>query len=400
MLREAFAAHGGVEVDTQGDAFFYRLRARVGCAGGGGGGPAGAGRRAGARAHGRAHGRADRDRGGLRRCGRASGRARRWAQATAARCSSRRRRRGSWTARPARPGRAPAEGSRAAGAALPARRGAFPPLKTLNSTNLPLPQTPLARAREGARGRAARCACERARLVTRDRARAGSARRGFAFEAAHEAGRALPARRLVLGADLQALRDPALVEPTIAATLGAEERARRARGRQTSCSSCSTTSSRSSSGAHRRAARGAAPNVQAARDEPGAAARVDGERRVPVRPARRRRGGRAVLRARRGGRSRLRRAWRRGGDLSSVSTGFRSRIELAAARVTAARAAELLARLEQRLPLLTCRARDVPDRQRTLRAAIEWSYELLDDDEKRLFARLSVFAGGWTLEVG
>jgi MalT-like TPR region len=72
-------------------------------------------------------------------------------------------------------------------------------------------------------------------------------------------------------------------------------------------------------------------------------------------------------------------------------------IELAAARVKVLSASELLVRLERRLPLLTSRARDVPDRQRTLRATIEWSYELLDEEEQQLFRRLSVFVGGFRL---
>jgi predicted ATPase/class 3 adenylate cyclase len=74
-------------------------------------------------------------------------------------------------------------------------------------------------------------------------------------------------------------------------------------------------------------------------------------------------------------------------------------LELAAARVKALSSAQILERLEQRLPLLTGGARDLPERQRTLRATIEWSYELLHEDEQRLFARLSVFSGGCTLEA-
>ena len=70
-------------------------------------------------------------------------------------------------------------------------------------------------------------------------------------------------------------------------------------------------------------------------------------------------------------------------------------IELAAARTRALSVADLLNRLDQRLPLLTSRRRDVDDRQRTLRATIEWSHDLLSDDEKRCFSRVSVFAGSF-----
>jgi predicted ATPase len=74
-------------------------------------------------------------------------------------------------------------------------------------------------------------------------------------------------------------------------------------------------------------------------------------------------------------------------------------LELAAARVKALSSAQILERLEQRLPLLTGGARDLPERQRTLRGAIAWSYELLNEEEQRLFSRLSVFRGGCTLEA-
>jgi predicted ATPase/class 3 adenylate cyclase len=68
-------------------------------------------------------------------------------------------------------------------------------------------------------------------------------------------------------------------------------------------------------------------------------------------------------------------------------------IELAAARVSALSTTQILERLEQRLPLLTRGPRDLPERQRTLRATLEWSHELLTEDEQRLFARLAVFSG-------
>ena len=74
-------------------------------------------------------------------------------------------------------------------------------------------------------------------------------------------------------------------------------------------------------------------------------------------------------------------------------------LELAAARVKALSSKQILERLEQRLPLLTGGARDLPERQRTLRATIAWSHDLLTTDEQRHFARLAVFRGGCTLEA-
>jgi predicted ATPase/class 3 adenylate cyclase len=73
-------------------------------------------------------------------------------------------------------------------------------------------------------------------------------------------------------------------------------------------------------------------------------------------------------------------------------------IELAATRTKVLTPEQMLPRLQQRLALLTSGGRTLPDRQRTLRAAIAWSYDLLEGAERRLFARLSVFAGGWTLD--
>jgi tetratricopeptide (TPR) repeat protein len=74
-------------------------------------------------------------------------------------------------------------------------------------------------------------------------------------------------------------------------------------------------------------------------------------------------------------------------------------IELAAARVNVLAPVVILERLDRRLPVLSRGLRDAPDRQRTLEATITWSYDLLDEDQKSLFTRLSVFAGGWTLEA-
>ena len=73
-------------------------------------------------------------------------------------------------------------------------------------------------------------------------------------------------------------------------------------------------------------------------------------------------------------------------------------IELAAARASLLTTSQLLERLGNRLDLLRG-GRDAETRQQTLRATIEWSYELLEPDEQRLLGALSVFRGGWTLEA-
>lgn len=74
-------------------------------------------------------------------------------------------------------------------------------------------------------------------------------------------------------------------------------------------------------------------------------------------------------------------------------------LELAAARVRILEPAALLQRLDHALDLLTSGDRDLPIRQRTLRATISWSYSLLDPSEQRLLRRVSVFHEGWTLDA-
>ena len=74
-------------------------------------------------------------------------------------------------------------------------------------------------------------------------------------------------------------------------------------------------------------------------------------------------------------------------------------LELAAARVRVLSVEQLAARLDDRFRLLTRGSRTAPPRQQTLRATVAWSYDLLAAPERRLFERLSVFAGGWTLEA-
>ncbi len=74
-------------------------------------------------------------------------------------------------------------------------------------------------------------------------------------------------------------------------------------------------------------------------------------------------------------------------------------IELAAARIRVLSPADLLERLDRRLSVLVGGSRDMPERQQTLRRTIEWSTQLLDDDQRHLLTRLGVFEGGFTLDA-
>ena len=93
------------------------------------------------------------------------------------------------------------------------------------------------------------------------------------------------------------------------------------------------------------------------------------------------------------------------GDLERIERicerldGLPLAIELAAARSKVLSPTAILERLEHRLDLLGAGPRDAPARQQTLRAAIGWSYDLLDPEVRVLFAQLGVFVGGWTLEA-
>jgi predicted ATPase len=86
-------------------------------------------------------------------------------------------------------------------------------------------------------------------------------------------------------------------------------------------------------------------------------------------------------------------------EICSRLDGLPLAIELAAARVNVLTPEAMQERLENRLDILTSGRRDAPDRQRTLRGTIDWSFELLDAPQQELFWRLSVFVGGFTLDA-
>jgi predicted ATPase len=86
-------------------------------------------------------------------------------------------------------------------------------------------------------------------------------------------------------------------------------------------------------------------------------------------------------------------------ELCQRLDGLPLALELAAARLSLLTPSALLQRLEHRLPILSRGARDLPQRQQTLRNTIAWSYALLEVAEQQLFRRLAVFVGGFTLEA-
>src|SRR5262249_36114630 len=87
------------------------------------------------------------------------------------------------------------------------------------------------------------------------------------------------------------------------------------------------------------------------------------------------------------------------GEICRRLEGLPLAIELAAARLRLFSLEELAAALERRLGVLGPARRTAPARHQTLRGALDWSYHLLSDGERRLLRRLAVFVGGWTLEA-
>jgi non-specific serine/threonine protein kinase len=85
-------------------------------------------------------------------------------------------------------------------------------------------------------------------------------------------------------------------------------------------------------------------------------------------------------------------------EISKRLDGIPLALELAAARTRVLPLSEIARRLEDRFELLSSGSRSSPPRHQTLSALIDWSYEQLSDDERTLFGRLSVFAGGWALD--
>jgi predicted ATPase/class 3 adenylate cyclase len=265
--------------------------------------------------------------------------------------------------------------------------GQFPPLKTISNTNLPRPASSFVGRERELSGVLARIEGG-ARLLTLT-GPGGSGKTRLALEAAaalvpeYKAG--------VFWVGLASLRDPALVAETIAQTLGAKEGLVEHIGERELLLLLDNLEQVIE----------AAPELssllQGCRNltllvTSRELLRVQGEIEYPVLPLA---DAEAVSlfceRAQTGATEEIAELCRRLDNLPLA-------IELAAARAKALSPAQLLERLSQRLDLLKG-GRDTDARQQTLRATIAWSYELLSADEQRLFWRLSVFAGGCTLEA-
>jgi predicted ATPase len=273
--------------------------------------------------------------------------------------------------------------------------GRFPPPRTLDAVDLPIPPTPLV-------GRGQELA-DLLRLIREERARlvtvtgpGGIGKTRVALEAASELVGEFP--HGVWFVDLSALRDPALVLPSVASATGAKGGLAEHVGDRETLIVLDNLEQ----------VTGAAPELArllsvcprlvllVTSREP---LRVGGEREYPLRPLA---DEPAVELFRERARSAVPELAAEYGELVELCRrldGLPLAIELAAARTKLLSPAKLLERLEQRLPLLAGGRRDVPERQRTLRATIQWSYELLGEDEQTLFARLAVFAGGFALEA-
>jgi predicted ATPase/class 3 adenylate cyclase len=269
--------------------------------------------------------------------------------------------------------------------------GAFPPIKSLNVTNLPVMANPLvgrdqelsevqALFREGS-----------TRLVTVTGA-GGSGKTRLGLQVAAELADEFPGG--VFFVPLAGLGEPELVALTIMGTLGLREPSE-LHDRKTLLVIDNFE--------HLLDAAGAISNLLAAGPETRVLVtsrmplRLDGEREYPLDPlpdddasellAQRARAVRPDFEL----------------DMAAVEIcrrldGLPLALELAAPRLRSLSATALLQRLDERLPLLTSGRRDAPERQRTLRATIEWSYDLLEPELRAPFARLAVFAGTCSLE--
>jgi predicted ATPase len=270
----------------------------------------------------------------------------------------------------------------------------FPPLKTLHETNLPIPATPfLGREREIDQI-AALLLRPDVRLVTLT-GPGGSGKTRLALQAA--AAAADHYDRGVWWVPLASIGDPALVESTASQALGSKDALSAAVGDKRLLLLLDNFEHLldAAEGVGQAIASCPRLTVFVTSREP---LHLDGEWEVAVDPLREREAVELfVQRA-----AAVRSDFAANGEVAEICRQLDClplAIELAAARVKVLTLPALLERLEQRLPVLAGGSRSAPERQRTLRATIVWSHDLLMPAEQDLFARLALFAGGCTLEA-
>jgi predicted ATPase len=272
--------------------------------------------------------------------------------------------------------------------------GAFPQLRTLNQTNLPRPVTTFVGRERAVAAVKALLTDEGARLLTLT-GPGGTGKTRLAVQAASELVESFEDG--VWWIPLASLRDPQLVLETIGQTLGAKLELSRTIGERRMLLLLDNFEQVLDAAVEVAELVAACANlsVLATSREP---LNVGAEHTYAVEPLSEQE---AVALFR--GRADAAGASVDGADAIAAICkrvdGLPLAIELAAARCKVLSPAQILARLDRRLPLLTSGRRDAPQRQRALRSTIEWSYDLLDERERELFARLSTFAGGWTFEA-
>jgi predicted ATPase len=272
--------------------------------------------------------------------------------------------------------------------------GDFPPPAALGTTNLPVqPTTFLGRERELAQV-VALLHDAKVRLLTLTGA-GGTGKTRLALQAAAESADAFPDG--VFWVALQALRDPELVAPTIASTVGARNGLAEHLALRRALLLLDNFEQVIGAAHALRDLCAAAPQVKllVTSREP---LHLAAEHEYSVPPLREREAVELFGERARAVKSDFVE------DTAVLEVCRRIdclplALELAAARAKALSTRDLLRRLDKRLPLLTGGPRDAPERQRTLRATIAWSYDLLEPEEKRVFAALAVFVGGCTLEA-
>jgi predicted ATPase/class 3 adenylate cyclase len=270
--------------------------------------------------------------------------------------------------------------------------GDYPPLRTLYRTNLPIQPSPLVGRERELEEAGALVHSHRLLTLTGP---GGSGKTRLALQLAAEAVEQFPDG--VFWVPLQALRDPALVERAIGASVGADDGLIEHVGNKRLLVLLDNFEQVVEAAPTISSLLAGTPNIKVlvTSREP---LHIESEQRYPVEPLPE--DDASVLFVERA------RAVAPGfrpatavGEICRRLDGLPLAIELAAARVALLDPDELLARLDSRLPLLASRSRDAPARQRTLRASIEWSYDLLEPDEQELFRGLAVFRGSFSIEA-